>query len=114
MKTLNLSQNFYIHEPTKHVCTSEPFTPPRCVKCLSISYWDTDSNICQECFYNDETIIDIKDTYQNEIDELQTDVENLDGKLDELSSLKSKYLCRDTSEADKNLLINQILELIPN
>ena len=109
-----LNDLFHVPELPKHIPDGNSFNPPRCMRCKTIFYWDTENNICQECFNSDVNIQDIKDEYQLKIDDLISNVEDLDGTLDELSSLKSKYLWKNTPNEEKSKIIQKLLDLIPN
>jgi hypothetical protein len=111
-KTVNLSQTFYVPEYPKHLSDGNGFNPPRCNKCQVINYWSDDT--CKECFESDEAIQEIKENLECSINDFKAEVEDLKNTLEELCSLKCRYLFYGTSTIDKKKILQDILEQIPD
>ena len=111
-KVVDLSQVFYVPEYPKHISDGNGFNSPRCIKCQVITYWS--DGTCQECFESDETIQKIKDDHGYDINDFKAEIYDLKSTLEELSSLKSRYLFNGTSAKDKKKLLQDILEQIPD
>jgi hypothetical protein len=75
--------------PELPICkpTGNSFNPPRCTKCNTISYYDTDENICKDC--SDVFIKDSELYYEMEqsVEEHRNNYESDHYDLEEIKSL---------------------------
>jgi hypothetical protein len=96
--------------PELPICkpTGNSFNPPRCTKCHTISYYDTDENICKEC--SDEYIKDSEIYYEIE-QSADEHKENYESDHYDLEGIRSLILSHNGTKdkAKKSKLLAEIL-----